>query len=367
MNNTIIEKDRKILYSLSRIIKFTKNEELRKIASDSFLYFIVDLAFEEKKDINIYVEQLQNLNFPEIEIKEFINKINKNHIEKTETQQEKKTTDLETYISENIDKDPIMAETFRKMESKLVEDLKNPNEALIKTWVNNYISFANNYKDKLDKDKLVKYMYELFNKYDSEKKYINKLSEYIIENKENSLDKKEEIKSEESKEEKPLKILNIKKSFKNKTELSVLGVSALIGLGGTVLGVPGLLTLPIAAIIWKLYKNKGLTTLKLKNFLTQNNYEIDENTKELKDKNGEIITEDKIGKSKYEMLKNYLFKLNVTKKEGKIKKEYKKNKTASTLLGSKYVDKLKIFKKKDPINEIEVEANQEIQKGMGKC
>lgn len=370
MNNTIIEKNNKILNSLSRIIKFTKDEELREIAKDSFIYFIVDLSKEEKKDTSVYIERLQDLNFSENQINQISDKISENYISLKEEIQEEQQSDLEKYISETIHKDPIIEETFKKLEMKLAEDLKNPNETLIKTWVNNYISFVNNYKEILDKDKLIEYMNVLFTKYDSEKKYIGKLPEYLKENTENSIKKEEdkETKTEEKNvDEEPLKILNIKKSFKNKTELSVLGVSALIGIGGTILGTPALLTLPIATIIWKLYKDKGLTTLKLKNFLKQNNYELDEKTKELKDSNGEIVTEEKIGKAKYEMLKNYLFKLNVIKKEGKIKTEYKKNKTASTLLGSKYVDKLKIFKKKHSNNQTEVEENQEIQKGMGKC
>ena len=80
MDKVTIEKNHKVLHSLSRIIKFTKNEELREIAKDSFLYFIIELAKQEKQNINIYKEQLEQLNFSPKQIEETIDKMlsNKN-------------------------------------------------------------------------------------------------------------------------------------------------------------------------------------------------------------------------------------------------------------------------------------------------
>ena len=294
MNDSMIEKYKKLLSSFERLIINTKSEELRVSAKESYVIFIKELALLEKKDYSIYEEKMKSLKIPEEIIKTTIENI-------------KAAND------NNIEKQDVVEETEKK---ENIEEVKTEIKA-------------------------------------ENKEATTQLEENKQEN-------------EKTQEEKPLKILNIKKSFKSKKELAVLGTTALIG--GVAFGIPGLLTLPIAAIIWKLYKTKGITNNKLKTFLKNNNYTIDENTKDLKDANGEIVTEEKIGKAKYEMLKNYLLKLNNSKKEGKIKTEYKKNKAASTLLGSKLVDKLKFFKKKDTnIEAEELDENQEIQKGMGKC
>ena len=410
MNENLIEKHTKLLNSFERVILNTKDEELRETSKQSYIIFIKDLANLEKKEVSIYEEKLKVLNIEPKLIEQTINEINLKRTTsvaeeskeneqkitqeteenvntqeeiskpKEEKVEEPKDETLEEYILTTVyrhNNQSIGAE-HQKLELKLEEDLKNSNDKLIKTWISNYIAFTEKYKNELDKDKLIKYMSELFKKYDVEKKYIDKLPEIITEINKNNLNKAEtkeqipienaeEKKQDSVKEEKPLEILNIKKSFKSNKELTVLGTTALIGIGGAVLGAPGLLTLPIAAIIWKLYKNKGITNNKLKSYLIKHGYSIDEETKELKDSNGEVITAEKIGKSKYEMLKQYLLKLSNSKKNGEIKNEYKKNKTTSKLLSSSIVDKLKIFKKKNINEENNLEENQEIHKGMGKC
>lgn len=403
----MIEKYKNLLNTFERFILNSKNEELKEMSKESYVSFTYELAILENNELSVYEEKMKSLNISEEIIKSTIDNIKKFQIkeqksdennvqdellsdeQKKEELSEKKENNestVETSKEENIEeyiflniyrnKDSKIGDEYQKLVLKLQEDLKNSNDKLIKTWVNNYMAFANHYKNELDKDKLIKYMYELFKKYDKENKYTDKLPKFINEIESDSLDKdniveesiKESKKDEKNIKEEPLKILNIKKSFKSKAELAILGTTALIGLA---VGSSGLVALPIAAIIYKLYKSKGLTNHKLKKFLKENDYTIDEETKELKDKNGEVITEETIGKSKYEMLKQYLLKIANKKDDGIIKTEYKKNKIASKLLNSKFVEKLKNITKKNKKEEIveldELEENQEIQKGMGKC
>lgn len=412
------EKYTKLLSTFERIILNTKNEELKNSAKESYATFIYYLAILEKKDLNIYEEMMQSLNIPEDAIKNTLDNIkvsqkntNSNEfeqeseilkendkvidseqVEETVKEQEIEPTNnktVEEYILTNVyrNKNQNIGNEHQKLVLKLQEDLKNPNDKLIKTWISNYMSFIEKYKNELDKDKLVEYIYILFKQYDKENKYIDKLPEFIKEFENGTIEKNDKIeeqnqikekqekenetrKEEQKKDAEPLKILNVKKSFKSKKELAVLGIMALVGIGGAVLGAPGMLVLPISAIIHKLYK-KGVTNNKLKNFLKKNNYTIDEETQELKDSNGEVITDEKINKSKYEMIKQYLLKLNTKKQDGEIKTEYKKNKMASKLLNTKFVDKLKNIKKRNELEEPkeveELEENQEIQKGMGLC
>lgn len=415
MNEVMIEKYTKLLNTFQRVILNTKDEELKETTKESYVTFIYELAILEHKDLAIYEEMMKSLNISEEIIKTTLDNIkiynpneqksnenivqedlsntdikndetieNKENIEENieSVKEENAEENLEEYIYINVyrNKNSKIGDEFQKLVLKLQEDLKNPNDKSIKTWVNNYVAFANHYQDVLDKDKLIKYMYELFEKYDKENTYADKLSDFVKDNEKDSLEKNNKVetpiedgkkeKINNAKEEKPLKILNIKKSFKSKKELAVLGTTALIGIGGAILGTPGLLVLPLAVIIHKLYKSKGLTNNKLKKFLMKYNYTIDEETKELKDNNGEVITKDKIGKAKYEMLKRYLLKLDGRKQDGEIKTEYKKNKVASKLLNSKFVEKLKNLKSKNESEGLEfeeLEENQEMQKGMGKC
>ena len=409
MNEMMIEKYTKLLNTFKRVILNTKDTELKESAKESYATFIYELAILEHKELNIYEDMMKSLTIPEEIIKTTLDNIERFHTKEQKSDENTVQDDLsntnikneeslknkenneenvantkeesiEEYIFLNVyrNKNSKMGDEFQKLVLKLQEDLKNPNDKSIKTWINNYIAFANHYKNELNKDKLIKYMYELFKKYDKENKYTDKLPEFIKEIEKDSLENdnklegptKEEQKTEgkNTKEEKPLKILNIKKSFKSKKELAILGTTALIG--GVAFGIPGLLTLPIATIIYKLYKSNGLTNNRLKSFLKNNNYTIDDETKELKDNNGEVITEDKIGKAKYEMLKQYLLKLDSKKQDGEIKTEYKKNKMASKLLNTKFVEKLKFIKRKSRPEDLwfeELEENQEMQKGMGKC
>lgn len=405
------EKYTKLLSTFERIILNTKNEELKTSAKESYAIFIYYLAVLEKKELNVYEEMMQSLNIPDDAIKDTLDKIEISQLKKTnsfefvqedeiteendkivESEQIEETANdktVEEYIFTNVygNKNQNIVNEYQKLVSKLIEDLKNPNDKLIKTWVSNYMSFVSQYKNELDKDKLVEYMHILFKKYDIENKYIDKLPKFIKEFENGTIEKNEEIEeqnneyiekqekeNETSKEEKvqkeaePLKILNVKKSFKSKKELAVLGTTALVGIGGLVFGTPGMLILPISAIIYKLYKNKKVTNNKLKNFLKDNNYTIDEETQELKDSSGEVITDEKINKSKYEMIKQYLLKSNTKKQDGEIKAEYKKNKMASKLLNTKFVERLKNIAKRNELEEQEeIEENKDIQKGMGLC
>lgn len=404
------EKYTKLLNTFERIILNTKNEELKNSAKESYVTFIYYLAVLEKKDLKVYEEMMQSLNIPEDAIKNTLDRINVFQLKKdnsNEFEQEDEIlkendkvienepikenvveknvnptsdTTIEEYILTNVyrNKNQNIGNEHQKLVLKLQEDLKNPNDKLIKTWVSNYMSFIEKYKNELDKDKLVEYMHILFKQYDKENKYIDKLPEFIKEIENGNIAKEENIEAptiettkeiKQEKEAEPLKILNVKKSFKSKKELAVLGASALVG--GLVFGTSGMLVLPIAAIIYKIYKNKRVTNNKLKKFLKKNNYTIDEETQELKDSNGEVITDEKINKSKYEMIKQYLLKLNTKKQDGDIKTEYKKNKMASKLLNTKFVEKLKNITKRNELEEPkeveELEENQEIQKGMGLC
>ena len=112
---------------------------------------------EQKSDENIVQDDLLSDEPKKEELSE-----NKENNENTvETSKEE---NIEEYIFLNIyrNKDSKIGDEYQKLVLKLQEDLKNSNDKLIKTWVNNYMAFANHYKNELDKDKLIKYMYELF-------------------------------------------------------------------------------------------------------------------------------------------------------------------------------------------------------------
>ncbi len=219
MNEFVIEKYNKLLSSFEKIINNTKDAELLESAKDSYLYFIKELAISEKKDINNYITKMQSLNFSEVEIKKTVDEINlyfkennevvneenqeiieeeQNDIEESvvetpatdveeivespeEIPTETKTETLEEYVFINVyrNENQTIGDEFQKMVFKLQEDLKNPNDVLIETWISNYIAFTDRYEKELDKDKMIKYMFDLFEKYDKESKYSNNFSSIL--------------------------------------------------------------------------------------------------------------------------------------------------------------------------------------------
>ena len=188
----MIEKYNKLLSSFEKIIKNTKDEELLNSTKESYEYFIVELAIIEQKDITIYIEKMQSLNFKEDIIKSVIEKINvskendtikteevvedkkeepiieetideevveqeikeqaieeipaEEPIEEKETIEKEET--LEEYIFFNIyrNENQAIGDEFQKIVLKLQADLKNPNDVLIETWVNNYLAFVDKYE-----------------------------------------------------------------------------------------------------------------------------------------------------------------------------------------------------------------------------
>lgn len=452
MNAILIEKYNKLLNSLENVILKTEDESLKNLSKDSFAKFIVDLAEIEKKEITYYENRLRRVEISDKNIEEVIEHINsfvdednknlnevpiqsseeekedknkevintenqldvnddKNLNEETSIEngkdieiedekvvdaksQSKGNDDLDLYIMENVynNEDKNIVDEFQKLMLKLQEDFKNPNELAIKTWVKNYVSFVDRYKDVLDKNKLIAYMNKKVREYDKENKFVDKIDEYVSENELDVSEEKKETESiieeeevskiddesdektkSESKESEPLKILGIKKTYNSKAKNIALGVTALLGVGAvTALFDMSLFAIIPAFIIFKLFKKYGVSNVKLQSFLKKHKFTIDKDTNELVDENGNKVTEETVGKSKYEMIKNELMKLGTNVKEGMIKKDYKKNKLASIFLNSKIVQKYKDHKRKfEPLNanvdDVEKEEEENIRKGMGKC
>ena len=219
----MIEKYTKLLNTFQRVILNTKDEELKETTKESYVTFIYELAILEHKDLAIYEEMMKSLNISEEIIKTTLDNIkiynpneqksnenivqedlsntdikndetieNKENIEENieSVKEENAEENLEEYIYINVyrNKNSKIGDEFQKLVLKLQEDLKNPNDKSIKTWVNNYVAFANHYQDVLDKDKLIIYMYELFEKYDKENTYADQLSDFVKDSEKDSLE-----------------------------------------------------------------------------------------------------------------------------------------------------------------------------------
>ena len=287
------------------------------------------------------------------------------------------------YINSNVygNEDQEIRNAFLKLEEQLREELKNPNELKIKTWINNYLDFVSKYEQVLDKDKLTSYMKEMFQKYDKSGTYYINLDKLIKgETKEvekrrvkiKPLPKTEEKVSEsinETKNDEPLKILNIKKYKFDFAKQNTLKALALIGIGSTV-GVP---TALMSVGVMELFRRYAIKNPKLKEFLESHEIQVDNKQVVSTGLYDNGIVRERTIMAKAGFLKRLLINFNtsvdrfIMKEDKMISDDYKKNKITSMLLDVRneisLEDRFKVGKEEI----VEESNNVEIHKGMGKC
>lgn len=335
MNNIIVNKYQELLTFFEECLKETTSPTIKEDIKKSYLNLAGELAKLEGKEISYYQERINS----------FFAK--------------KDDVEIETYIFNAVykNKNVEIGDKLQKLVLELQEILKESDSKLIEEWVNKYVSFAETYKNELDKEKLLEYMKFLLKKHNKNDKRIEKVDKKTIDKNEINKDNtKEEIKGNE-----PLKIINIKKSNISKPMKQSLKVLALLGVG-TTMGIPAAI---FSYGIYKLNKKYKLGS-KLISYLEKYGFKINHNN-ELLDRNEEVVTEEKIEKEKVGFLKKKLMNLNLFKDNGFIKNSYKKNKFTSMLLNMKIANsiknKFKTNKEEEPLNN----DNIDIHKGMVKC
>lgn len=398
--NELINHYKQQLSFFEELILNTKDETFK----NCYLVIAKELSILEKSDIKLYEEKLNKL---EIEYRK-PKKESENSFEEAEKIEDDKLEDLEEKpideekkdneseegieipqkIEKNINsvddyvfkkiymsKDEIMKDKFQKLILNLQTTLESSNIDEIKKWINEYLLFVDDYKSLLDKEDLLNVMKKYFERYDKKKIFIDKLDDYLKENIDNEINVNiKEIESNKSSEvenkldnitesndnvdEKPLKIINIKK--KHIVGLESLKVLAMIGIGATT-GLGGFLT---SWVIFRLAR-RGLKSNKFNSLLEKYGYKIVND--ELVDKDGKKVSEEKVEKEKVGFFKRKLMNLDKYKDDGLIKKSYKKNKITSMLLNMKLVDSMKKHFKFNNVYEDTTIKNEEYKKGMGKC
>ena len=359
--NNLIEKYSDILNYLNDLKDNSSDNNLKKFAKKSLIEFINGIYRIEKSNKESYQKLLENFNLDKNMLLNLDEKTNKN--------------------------------LFDKYEKELESIFNNPNEESIKVWLKNIIDYSE--KNNINEKDLNSFILEKFKLYDKNENYINKVNTYIdeIKNKNDNLNntknnikedsdnvkknnlfksdnieenktkeninEKEQSEKDDNKENKldnkPLKIKNMKKSFNSKIKNKALTLTALTGLG--VLVYKPLYGIAIGVCGYLLYKNGVKSADKL---IEKYGYCIDKNDN-LVDKTGKIITNEDIGKLKYNLIREELNKM----KEGKINKEYKKNRLTSLLLNNKLVKTLgeKFKTLKEDIYE-SPQLVKDINKGM---
>ena len=297
---------------------------------------------------------------------------------------------------------------------RLVNNLKGinmPNDVMVETFFKNYKSFieTNQLNEKfmleyitdlmgtLDKDNnYVPYINDLYNgkTMDEIKNSVNKnnttentnddLNKVNLDNQNNVNKDNEDLNTLENELEEelghePIKIVSTKKTTMGKPAKIILTALALstvfnpvtalanasfVLLGGTAIGYG----------IYKSYKNKKYRKEDLARVLKHFDIDIREDGKII-DKDGNVITEERVGRERYEEIRSSLKKLGALENK-LINPSYAKNKLTSMYLNNGLVKKVKrSFKDKkerrDYINKQEtylgkVEAEKELKKGMGR-
>ena len=286
-----------------------------------------------------------------------------------------------------------------------------PNDVMVETFFKNYKSFVetNQLNEKfmleyitdlmgtLDKDNnYVPYINDLYNgkTMDEIKNSVNKnnttentnddLNKENLDNQNNVNKDNEDLNTLENELEEelghePIKIVSTKKTTMGKPAKIILTALALstvfnpvtalanasfVLLGGTAIGYG----------IYKSYKNKKYRKEDLARVLKHFDIDIREDGKII-DKDGNVITEERVGRERYEEIRSSLKKLGALENK-LINPSYAKNKLTSMYLNNGLVKKVKkSFKDKkeqrDYINKQEtylgkVEAEKELKKGMGR-
>ena len=314
MRNIVIEKYKELLSFFEESTKNTTSENIKRDLKKSYLNFANELIKFTGEDINIYKE-----------------KIEVNNLVKEEP------IDLERYIYLNVYKNSNI-EIGNKLQQLVLElqgIMKEKDENKINEWINKYTLFANEYKDQVDREKILEYMKVLLKKYDQKKD-------------------NNEIKEE------TLKIKNVKKI--NMSDINKKGLNLFALINNKVGRIPNKIQ---GYLINKLNK-KGFINSKLNSILNKNGYSINEN-KELVDQEGKVINYKEVEKEKAGYLKQKLMNLGTHKDNGLLKKSFKKNRLTTMLLNMKITQSIKDkFKKEEKVEKTNND-NDDMYKGLVKC
>lgn len=326
---------------LKNIISYANENKIEK---DEINNFIKD-SFNEFDKENKFIDKLDKYILE-------INGQKENELTKDDEKNDLNNKDLEDYVAKNIlnSNNKELKDDFVDALFSLEYGLKNNDKITIDFNTDKYLRFIDKYKDVLDKEKMINYLNNIYLKYGFNFDELMKSIKKDNENKENTKSSEDNKKDSE-----PLKIKRMKKSFNSKIKNKALALTALASLSvftinplfGIALGIGG----------YKLYKRGVKNANKL---IEKNGYTIDNNDN-LIDRSGKIITEDDISKLKYNLIREELKKV----KEGKINKEYKKNRLTSLLLNNKLVNSVK--NKFNTIKNDDYESPQlvkDINKGM---
>lgn len=357
---SLYEKYYDILKHVYNIMNLTDNQELKELSKKTIINKVNQLCEKDSKNKDAYESILEEFGFVEKSIETPINENdNKSDMieqEEVLTQKDIEYKNAEEYVFYEVyrNKNRALGDEFQDIMRGLISSLKSSDEENIDLFKNKYDKFVSDNKDILDANKLNEYYQDTCNKYKVEKTEVNEEDkEEIKEDKPN--DTQEKV--EEPNKEEGLKIINVKRSYNSKLKNRALSLLALVGIGAfnpvvaTGLGVGA----------YYLYK-RGIKNAK--SLIEKNGLNIDEKDN-LVDSNGKVITEEDIGKIKYNLIKRELSKIN---ENGRIDSNYKKNKLTSMLLSVPS----KMFKSiKDKYQKIKItreEASEEIKdmnKGLG--
>lgn len=436
-----MEKNEKLINTYTDLIKYFSN--VTKKSDDKLLIecsknFVVDFVNKlcklEQKEKEVYEKMLEEIEIDKSKlIYDFNKELEDNNIKQDSdplkkedekqspnpSDEENKENDLPKddssiedemgkYVEEKVYKTELRLK-IKRLEQIIEEDLKNPNDVLIETWIKNYKDFV--VENDLEEKYMIQYMKNIFKIYDTDKKYIDKIEEIyknidikkddkktdsktndsnekvedignlkedgkktddsnkkdeeLEEEKENDNKDNSEKLSEENLENKPIKIVSTKKTTYSKAEKIGLGVLSIACLS-TPFITPAVI---IAFMTHRLYKNHKYKNSKLMDFLTENGFNISKENELIDEETEKPITEETIGKVQYQEVKKELLRMGALESKF-ISEEYKKNKFLSVLMGLNPVKRLKDIKKnieakKEAIkNATTYLEEQTIKKGM---
>lgn len=295
-----------------------------------------ELSLEENQENKNDDEYIENNNIEED---------NKNNIETVEEKSNinEKYKEAEEYVLNEIyrGENVLLGDKFQNIMVNLIKGLRINDKEVVDKYTDEYYKFIDENSSIFNREILENYIKFIKFEYDNSK--------------ENQKEKKE-----------GLKIKSIKKTFNSKIKNRALSLIALSSIG---IFNP-LLAAGVGAGAYYLYK-KGIKNAKV--IIEKNGLSIDENDN-LINNNGKIITQEDIGKLKYNLITKELMKLD--KSEGVIDKSYKKNKLTSLLfnfektfkrekitnlknIGDKFLRTIEVNSKKTKEDVID------INKGMG--
>lgn len=288
-----------------------------------------------------------------------------------------------------------------------LESINMPNDVMVETFFKNYKNFveSNNLNEKFMLEYITEYMGSL-DKDNSYELYITDLyngkTMAEIKNKSNTIDsntidnsvdnnkkdndskKDDDLNTPENELEEelgnePIKIVSTKKTVMGKSPKIILTALALSAIFNpvTALANASFALFNGTAIgygLYKAYKNRKYRKEELANLLRKFDVDLNSDGK-LIDKEGNVITEERVGRERYEEIRSSLKKIGALENK-LINPSYVKNKLTSMYLNNGLVRKVKSKQQekkeqKDYINKQDtylgkVEAEKELKMGMGR-